>query len=109
MSLVIYLDNDMTIEADKVLNNVTQLNINKASAVVTVALAATSANVSGESWPLSLSYVNGSSGKYRANLSNNLVVAQNTKYIGTLIIDGGADLRGQWVLPIIVRDRRPPN
>jgi len=109
MSFKLFINNDNVLEADQLKNTVTKLNLNNASATVTVALAATSANISGETWPLTLAYVTGSSGKYRATLADTLVVTENAKYIGTLIIDAGGGLRGQWVLPIIVRDRRPPN
>ncbi len=109
MSFKLFLNNDNILTADQLTNTVTKSNLNNASAIVTIALAATSANISGETWPLTLSYVTGSSGKYRATLADTLVVTENTKYIGTLVIDAGNGLRGQWVLPIIVRDRRPPN
>ena len=109
MSFKLFINNDNVLEVSQLTNTVTKLNLNAANATVTIGLAATSANISGETWPLSLSYVTGSSGQYRATLKDTLVVTENTKYIGTLIIDAGGGLRGQWVLPIIVRDRRPPN
>jgi len=109
LSFKLLIRNDNIIEAQNVLNTVTGSNINDASAIVTVALASTSAAVGGESWPLTMAYVTGSSGKYRATLANSLSVTENVKYIGTLLIDGGAGLRGEWTVPIIARDRRPPS
>ena len=109
MSFKLLIRNDNIIEAQNVLNTVTKLNINDASAIITVSLASTSAAVSGETWPLTMSFVTGSSGKYRATLANTLVITENKKYIGTLLIDGGAGLRGEWTVPIVARDRRPPN
>ena len=109
MSFKLLIRNDNIIEAQNVLNTVTGSNINNASAIITISLAATSASIAGESWPLTMAYVTASSGKYRATLKNTLSVTENKKYIGTLLIDAGNGLRGEWTVPIIARDRRPPN
>ncbi len=67
------------------------------SATVTVTLLdRDEAEVSGETWPLSMSYIASSSGVYRATLSKDLVLTKNRPYTARVLADAGLGLVGRW-------------
>lgn len=105
MAEIIIINSDNLIIADSVLNLKTGLNINDAAVTISVS-GANGVAVSGQSWPTTLTYQTGSSGKYIGTLEDVLVVTENAKYYGTLVISGGAGLKLTVNVPIIVRDAR---
>ncbi len=105
MAEILFISSDNLIVADNVRNLATGSNINNAVVTVTVS-AVNGATVSGQSWPLTLSFVTGSSGKYRGTLTDTMIVTENTKYWGTLVISAGGGLKLTTTVPMIVRDFR---
>jgi hypothetical protein len=76
-------------------NELTDAFINDATVTVTVK-DASGAQVSGQAWPLTMSYVALSDGNYRAFLSSALPFAAKAKYTAYIEANGGANLVGHW-------------
>ncbi len=105
MAEIFIINSDNLIIADNVRNLATGSNVN--NAVVTVTMSgANKVAVSGVNWPITMAFVTGSSGKYRGTLPDTLVVTENTKYFGVVVVSAGAGLRLQTNVPIVVRDAR---
>ena len=67
------------------------------SAVVTVTIKDTAGvAVTGQTWPLTMSYVAASDGVYRAFVSETIAFIPKTKYIAYIDANGGANLVGHW-------------
>lgn len=97
MSVTLYVGNDNLIEVTELKNEAEDTYINNATVTVTLIDPALSPQqVSGESWPLSLAYVSGSNGNYRATLVDTLSLSRSTKYIAQVSADGGTGLKGYW-------------
>jgi len=105
MAEIFIINSDNLIIADNVKNLATGANINDAVVTVSVS-AANGVAVSGVSWPVTMAFVTGSSGLYRGTLPDSLVVTENTKYFGVVVVSAGQGLRLQTNVPIIVRDAR---
>jgi len=105
MAEILIINSDNLIIADNVRNLATGSNINDAVVTVTVS-GANKVAVSGVSWPVTMAFVTGSSGKYRGTLPDTLVVTENTKYFGVVIVSGGAGLKLTTNVPIVIRDAR---
>lgn len=60
-------------------------------------------NVAGETWPKSLTYVSASDGKYRATLTDVLILSKDATYYAWIDADGGADLRRHWEAQLIAK------
>jgi len=93
-----FVGNTNVLELTGLQNALTAAYINDATVTVTVKDAAGTA-VSGETWPLAMSYVAASNGDYRAVLVNGLALLAGRKYVAHIDADGGADLDGNWQLP----------
>lgn len=105
MAEIFIINSDNLIIADNVRNLATGSNIN--NAVVTVSVSAANGTpVSGVSWPITMAFVTGSSGKYRGTLPDNLVVTENATYFGVVVVSAGAGLKLTTNVPIVVRDAR---
>lgn len=46
-------------------------------------------DVNGETWPLTMSYVSGSNGKYQASISDDLILVAYKEYVGLIQITSG--------------------
>lgn len=101
----LYLGNDMLLEVSGLRDDVTGDYLNAATVTVTLKDSA-GVNVTGQSWPLTLSYVTASNGVYRATLIDSLSVTANARYVATVIADAGAGKRAQWELDFVCRTRR---
>ena len=105
MAEIIFISSDNLIIADNVRNLATGANVNDAAVTISVS-GANGVAVSGQTWPTTLSFITGSSGKYRGTLTDSMNVTENTRYYGTLVISGGAGLKLTTNVPIVVRDSR---
>lgn len=63
------------------------------------------ANVSGQSFPLTLTYVAASNGRYRGVLQDSLALIDSQTYIATVTVDTGAS-QARFVVPFVARTRR---
>lgn len=95
----IYVDNDNIITLVGLKNKVSGAWINDAT--VTVTLQDEDGNeVSGQSWPATLSYVSSSNGNYRATLEDVLNLLPDVEYTAEVTADGGPGLKGAWSEPV---------
>lgn len=98
-SLTLYVGNDNVLTLSGLQNSVDDSYINNAT--VTVTLVDSDGNsVSGETWPVTLSYVSGSDGNYRATLADTISASADTAYRARVTADGGAGLKGYWEIPV---------
>lgn len=101
----LYYGNDMLLEVAGLQDQATGEYINDATVTVTLEDSADNP-VTGESWPLALSYVTASNGVYRATLRDTLALAINGRYVATVIADKGEGKRARWDLDFVCRVRR---
>ena len=104
MKYELYLNNDNTLEVAGLQNAVTGQYINDATVEVTLR-DADGDEVAGQNWPLTLSYVTDSDGIYRGTLEDDLELTARADYTAEITVDAGADLTGQWSMPIIAITR----
>jgi hypothetical protein len=78
-------------------NEIAGTFINNAAVTVTIK-DDQGVNVSGATWPMTMTYVTGSDGDYRAFLSEDLAFVAKGKYIAAIDADGGTNLVGHWEL-----------
>ena len=55
--------------------------------------------------PLTMTYVAASNGDYRGNIADTVSLTAGKQYHLEVSADGGTDLQGKWVGPIIAEDR----
>jgi hypothetical protein len=59
--------------------------------------------VQGQTWPLTLTYVASSNGRYKATLSYALVLIPNKMYTARITAAAGPGLRRYWEMPLLVK------
>ena len=105
MSNVLYINNDNLVSVDKLRNLGTEVYVNDATVTVRLYTKATGVNVTGETWPLAMSYVAASDGKYIGTLIDTLPLVENTVYTAEIIASVGADKMGQWNIDFTAKVR----
>lgn len=95
----------MILELDGLKNAQTDAFLNSASVTVTL-VTQDGVQVSGSSWPVTMSYVATSDGKYQGILSDDLVIVEDEVYIAEITVDGGANLKGFWKFPVVAKPRK---
>lgn len=81
--------------------------LNSATVSVTVK-DTTGTQVSGQTWPLSMTYVTLSNGNYTASLSSNIAFVANQKYVAFIDADAtsaGVEKIGHWEMPFTAKTR----
>lgn len=101
---VLFTGNDTVVEVKGLKGEVTGLPMNAATVTATL-VDETGTQVTGQSWPVSLSYVTGSDGNYRATLSHLLAITAGGKYTLNITADGGAGLLASWGIDCVARHR----
>jgi hypothetical protein len=96
--------NDLVFEVRELRDVVAGSYLNAATTTCTLKTAA-GVNVTGQSWPLTMTYVASSDGVYRATLPYTLGIAASARYTLHLDIDAGAGKRGHWEIPCLCRVR----
>ena len=95
----LYIGNDNIVEVDS-LRNVSTSPISYINdATVTATLYDTSGDeVSGETWPITLSYVGSSNGKYTGTITDTVTsgLSPNKRYRLRIQANGGAGLQAEW-------------
>lgn len=105
MSEVILIGNDNLLQLDGLTDETDSTYVNSATVVCTVKTTA-GVDVTGMSWPLTLSYVSGSNGKYQGILTNSLVLSGREKYIAHIDVSLGADLVMHRELELVAKVNR---
>jgi hypothetical protein len=83
MANILFVDNDNYIEVSGLRNGATDAYENSASLTCTLKNSA-GTNVTGQSWPLTLSYVSSSNGVYRGVLDDGLDLTAGETYYATV-------------------------
>lgn len=104
-TLTIYEDNDAYIEVKGLLNRTTGAFVENATMAVTLKTLA-GAEVAGQTWPLTMSFVTGTNGVYRATMPSTLDVTQGTSYTAVITADGGPGLLAKWEIDVQCQKRR---
>ncbi|MCK7495202.1 MAG: hypothetical protein MZW92_31975 [Comamonadaceae bacterium] len=98
MTTLIYIGNEHLIELDAPQNAADNSYLNAATVTVTIKNAA-GVNISGETWPKTMTYVTASAGKYRATVSDALALVPGQFYIAHITAESGG-LTGNWQIPL---------
>lgn len=105
---ILYINNDNQIT----LSGVKSGGSLTASATVSCTLYAasnegdtTDTEVSGQSWPLMLSAVSGSTGTYRGVIGDDVSLTENSRYLAVITANDGADAEGEWRVWVIAKYR----
>jgi len=106
-ALILYDNNDNIIELRLLTNAITEVVDTGATVSVTLT-DASGVQVSGQSWPATMSHVGDSStadGTYRATLDSDLVLSTKQGYKAIVNAVGSGGEVGQWVCSISVLER----
>ena len=95
----VYLNNDNLLQIS--LQNAVTGEYPTDAVVTAVIVDSEGAQVAGDSWPLSLSYVADSDGTYRGILSHTLEFVQAAHYTLTIDVDAGVGLKAQFVRQVV--------
>lgn len=98
---VIFLLSDNTIQLDQ-LRDIDGNYENSASVTATL-FDSTGSEISGETWPINLTYVIGSNGTYRGVFRDSISIAEGDRVRATIIADAGVDKRSEWQCDFIVK------
>jgi len=94
MPLILYISTDNVIKVSGLRDAISDAYQNSAAVTVTMYDGA-DAEVAGETWPLSLTYVPASNGDYIATLVDTLTLAEG-EYTVEVIANAGAGLNRTW-------------
>jgi hypothetical protein len=97
----VYINSDNVIKLAGLADD-TGAYINDATVVVTL-VNDSDAEVTGETWPLTMNYVAASNGDYKATLSDALVLTNPGDYHAIVDADGGAGKRYYRKIPVIAK------
>jgi len=101
---IVYIENDNLIQLTGLQDAATSVYVNNATVTVTVT-DRKGVNVSGQSWPLTLSYVASSNGNYEGTLEDGLVLSIGQKYEAKVVADAGSDKIATWYLDLMAQRR----
>lgn len=102
---VAYVGNNNTLELRGLRDERTGEYLNAATVTATVQTAA-GASLTGETWPKTMAYVDGSRGVYQANISHAAAFEAEARYTAIITVDAGEGRRGRWELPVLAKVRR---
>ena len=100
----IYLSNDNLLSVANLRNSSSGSFMNDAT--VTATLKDTGGtNVSGQTFPVTLSYIAESDGNYQTTLENTLVMTEDTTYITTITATSSSGLYAEWEMTLTAKKR----
>lgn len=102
---VMWDGNDNVLRVIGLSNAVTGAYLNDLATVEVTLTDSDGNEVTGQSWPLGVTYVAASDGEYRAILPQALSITPGATYTATVDADGGAGLKGRWEIPVLCRTR----
>ena len=103
LTAALYVANDNYLEVDALSNGATEAYENSATVTATLKTAS-GTNVSGQAWPLTLSYVADSSGTYRGILDDALSITAGTTYVAHIEATASG-LTAHWELSLQAQTR----
>jgi hypothetical protein len=98
LNMTAFVANTNLLELIGLRSEVEDAYINNATVTVTINGPNGDA-ISGETWPLAMSYVTASDGDYRATLLHTLPLIANQQYVAVIEANGGANRVGHWEFP----------
>lgn len=101
---VLFVGNDNILEVSDLKNELTGADLNAATVTVTLKDAA-GANVTGDTWPKTMTYVTGSKGTYRTTLLYSMPLTAGDRYNAVISANGGAGLQASWTVECVARAR----
>jgi hypothetical protein len=101
---LLYIGNDNILEVCHVRQELTGDFLNSATVSVTL-FDEDGTEVTGDTWPKPMPYVDSSKGVYRALLPASLDLLPNGRYVAEINVDAGAGLLGQWSVNCVARVR----
>ena len=103
MAEVIYDGNTNAVFIDGLRNSATNTYVNDATVQLTL-VDADDVEVTGETWPVSGTYLSGSDGDYQAVISTSASLTVGRKYTAKVTATSGG-VTGYWEIPVVVRRR----
>jgi len=101
------VQNDQLIQLSGVQNALTGAYINNAAVACTLKNKADESVVSGQTFPLTMTYVPASNGVYEAILEDGLALVNKQKYIVEISVDAGSDNIAFWHYILAAKWREP--
>lgn len=104
---IIYRETDNVLELDGLSSQNPETRVNcfqNAATVQVTLLDATSSQIQSESWPLTMSYITSTDGRYQATLVNSLVLTKGQPLKAYVTADAGAGLFRTWLLEVEAQD-----
>jgi hypothetical protein len=92
---IIYINNDNLLSVENLKNAATGVYINDATVTATLKNSA-GVNTTGQSWPLTLSFVSSSNGKYIGTLEDGLALTEGETYTAEINANAGNDQIANW-------------
>jgi hypothetical protein len=104
MTSIYYKDNDNVIEIDGAMNSITGDYLNTATVTLTSIKDLSGVAVTGVTFPMTMTYVTASNGKYQAIIDKAAVITNGKEY--TAIVDATqSGIDGHWELSLIAKTR----
>lgn len=98
MTAIVYVANTNVLDLIGLKSVVDNAYVDNATVTVTVK-DSTGTAVTGEAWPMAMTYVAASNGNYRAFLENDLALVAKKKYTAFIDADAGVNRIGHWEFP----------
>jgi hypothetical protein len=102
MSKVLFIDNSNVIKIPVLTVSDSGLPDLGASVSVTV-MDSAGAEVSGETWPVSMAHAG--AGEYKATLSDSLALTKNAVYTARVTATGSGGQKGRWNCKVVAQER----
>ena len=94
----IFIDNDNIVEVTGLKDELTDTYVNDAIVEATLKSCSTGVEVTGQTWPIVLGYINGSNGDYRGVLQDSLVLSEDALYIVEIEAEGVS--KASWTIQV---------
>ena len=96
MAELLFIGNDMSLTVTGLKDEIAGTFINSGATVTATIKNRAGVNVSGQNWPLTLSYLTGTNGNYRGVLEDGIAFEANEIYRIEITADAGSDVIGFW-------------
>ncbi len=100
----LYVGNDTILEIENLRDEVAGVFIPDAEVTVTLKDSA-GANVVGDTWPKTLTYLASSNGVYRCTMVHGLALVAGQRYSAAIVADGGNGLYASFTVDCVARAR----
>lgn len=105
MAEIAFVASDNLLELDGLQDEAADSYLNSATVTVTL-VDEDGTNVTGQSWPTTMTYVTSSNGKYQGTIEDVAALSHGAQYTAKITANGGAGLMGYWELPVQAETRR---